>query len=259
MNRRGPALSRCSDIKNPRGQRPPGGQFLLSSGGQFFMSPDTAALRERLIANLADLTSEDEAAEWVHKNLSAKNTLVDADADLLEASFRDKLAVIEQESAQPEGLTEEPASEGAVARTETPLSLPLKTAAQLKTTPQRRSICLKSSPSGVGAWPRKPFVCATSSTAVCRHPALRGLRPHIRFAQPRSVVKSATSIRSPFAVSITANCTATATKPHGGPASVLIRCRWHLSYGGGAAGTQLWGRWRRRLVLKRLIPKIHGV
>ena len=52
----------------------------------------SAALREQLIVDLALLQSEDEAAEWVHKNLPTKNTLTAADAALIETSFRDKLA-----------------------------------------------------------------------------------------------------------------------------------------------------------------------
>jgi hypothetical protein len=35
--------------------------------------------------------SADEAADWVHKNLPAKNTLTSADAETLEASFRERL------------------------------------------------------------------------------------------------------------------------------------------------------------------------
>jgi hypothetical protein len=53
------------------------------------------ALRDRLIAELSDLKSADEAAHWVHKNLPAKNTLALADAETVEASFRERLAAIE--------------------------------------------------------------------------------------------------------------------------------------------------------------------
>ena len=55
------------------------------------LDPDrSAALRERLIADLAGLRSEDEAADWAHRNLPGKNTLTTGDADLVEASFRGK-------------------------------------------------------------------------------------------------------------------------------------------------------------------------
>jgi hypothetical protein len=52
------------------------------------------ALRDRLIAELCDLKSADEATDWVHKNLLAKNTLALADAETIEASFRERLVTI---------------------------------------------------------------------------------------------------------------------------------------------------------------------
>ena len=52
-------------------------------------------MRERLTADLSRLQSADGAAEWVHENLPAKNTLTPFDADLVEASFRERLAAIE--------------------------------------------------------------------------------------------------------------------------------------------------------------------
>jgi ERF superfamily len=55
-------------------------------------------LRERMLAEVGKLESADEAADWVHKNLSAKNTLSDDDAKLVEARFREKLAMIESTS-----------------------------------------------------------------------------------------------------------------------------------------------------------------
>jgi hypothetical protein len=54
------------------------------------------ALRDRMVAELSDLKSADEAADWVHKNLPAKNTLAAADAEIVEASFRERLAAIER-------------------------------------------------------------------------------------------------------------------------------------------------------------------
>ena len=53
------------------------------------------ALRDRLVAELADLKSADEAAGWVHKNLPVKNTLTPEDAETVEANFRERLATIE--------------------------------------------------------------------------------------------------------------------------------------------------------------------
>ncbi len=63
---------------------------------------DSAALRDRLIADVEDIQSADEAAEWVHKNFERKNTLSDRDADLVEACFRVKLVVIEASTREGE-------------------------------------------------------------------------------------------------------------------------------------------------------------
>ena len=59
-------------------------------------------MREKLLLDLVQLQSADEAADWVHKNLAAKNTLITADADLVEAGFRKRLETIELASAARE-------------------------------------------------------------------------------------------------------------------------------------------------------------
>ena len=48
----------------------------------------SAALRDSLLADLIRLQSADEAADWAHNNLPAKNTLTVEDADAVEAGFR---------------------------------------------------------------------------------------------------------------------------------------------------------------------------
>ena len=54
--------------------------------------PDqSAALRERLLAELDVLQSADEAASWAQRSLPAKNTLTASDAQLVEASFGAKV------------------------------------------------------------------------------------------------------------------------------------------------------------------------
>ena len=57
----------------------------------------SAALRDSLLADLIRLQSADEAADWAHNNLPAKNTLTVEDADAVEAGFRARLAMIEAE------------------------------------------------------------------------------------------------------------------------------------------------------------------
>jgi hypothetical protein len=52
----------------------------------------SAALRDRLVAEVNGLQSSEDATGWAHRSLSAKNTLTTADAELVEAGFRLKLA-----------------------------------------------------------------------------------------------------------------------------------------------------------------------
>jgi hypothetical protein len=74
---------------------------------------ESAGLREHLLADIAQLQSADEAADWVHKNLAAKNTLIAADADLVEVDFRERLATIEASTTGQVEANSGPAIEAA--------------------------------------------------------------------------------------------------------------------------------------------------
>jgi hypothetical protein len=64
---------------------------LPTHSAKLVLAPDESALsRDHLAAELGALQSADEAASCAHRSLSAKNTLTTADADLVEAGFRDK-------------------------------------------------------------------------------------------------------------------------------------------------------------------------
>src|ERR1700689_5032020 len=52
----------------------------------------SAALRDRLIAELGELASGDDAAIWAHRSLAEKNKLTAADAQSVEESFQARLA-----------------------------------------------------------------------------------------------------------------------------------------------------------------------
>jgi hypothetical protein len=51
----------------------------------------SAALRDRLLGELAALTDPDQATAWAHRSLAAKNMLTTADAALVEAGFASRL------------------------------------------------------------------------------------------------------------------------------------------------------------------------
>jgi hypothetical protein len=71
--------------------------FVASDSGQkakVFRTPpivlaldQSAAMRDRLIAELENLQSGDEAADWAHNSLPAKNTLISADAERVGPAF----------------------------------------------------------------------------------------------------------------------------------------------------------------------------
>jgi hypothetical protein len=76
---------------NPRRRAPP------ARPAKPLLAPDqSAALRDLLVAELAGLQSADEAANWAHRSLPAKNTLAAADAELVEAGFRAQLVTFSE-------------------------------------------------------------------------------------------------------------------------------------------------------------------
>ena len=87
--------------------------------------PDqSAALRERLLAELDVLQSADEAARWAQRSLPAKNTLMASDAQLVEASFGAKVVAFgdgEPSERSPKTVLghDEPQLAGAAIQSET--------------------------------------------------------------------------------------------------------------------------------------------
>ena len=56
------------------------------------LTNESAALRDRLLSEIAGLASQDSAATWAGEALPAKNTLTAGDAKLLEDAFEQKLS-----------------------------------------------------------------------------------------------------------------------------------------------------------------------
>jgi hypothetical protein len=103
------AVPKAAADQSPRpdGQSPNGHAFAadppVPAGARFrtplartakpLLAPDQSlALRERLVAELNALQFGDEAASWAQRSLPAKNTLMAADAEIVEAAFRARLA-----------------------------------------------------------------------------------------------------------------------------------------------------------------------
>ena len=153
------------------------------------LAPDQSALlRKQLLSDIDRLQLEDEAADWVHKNLAAKNTLIAADADAVEASFRERLATIELAlAARPEeplsALAEKSTSEAKKPFLDqmdddaaAPIVLPSSASSR------RRRVAAKTI--RLRDKEHCKFVASQPCTVCGRTPSEAH---HIRFAQPRAL------------------------------------------------------------------------
>jgi hypothetical protein len=149
----------------------------------------SAALREMLLADLSELQSGDAAADWVHKNLAAKNTLITADADAVEAGFREKLATIEGGSAARQERPHSAPAEDPEPPDGKPFLTPIKGAVAVAApvtsdtaSARRRRVAAKT------IRLRDKEHCKFVRTEPC---VVCGRAPteahHIRFAQPRAL------------------------------------------------------------------------
>ncbi len=153
------------------------------------LGPDQSpALRERLLADISRFQSAEDAADWVHKNLAAKNTLIDADADAVEAGFRERLAKIEVASA----ARQEEANSGPAIEAAPPVGEPFLTAMDAAAAAR---IILPPSP-GLGRRRVATKTIRLRDKEHCKFVASEpcivcGRTPseahHIRFAQPRAL------------------------------------------------------------------------
>ena len=148
----------------------------------------SAKLREQLLATVAQLQSEEEAADWAHKNMPAKNTLIAADSDLVESAFKDKLASIQSIQTSVEEPAGSVAGDGSATASEqifvelmeasvaAPIILPQN--------PEARRHRVAAKTIRLRDKEHCKFV-ATQPCVVCgRTPSEAH---HIRFAQPRAV------------------------------------------------------------------------
>ena len=137
---------------------------------------------------VAQLQSEEEAADWVHKNMPAKNTLIAADADLVESAFKDKLASIQSMQASVEEPAGSVAGDGSATTSdqifvelmEAPVAAPI--IVSQKSEARRRRVAAKT------IRLRDKEHCKYVATQPC---VVCGSTPseahHVRFAQPRAI------------------------------------------------------------------------
>src|SRR5258706_3231694 len=189
----------------------------------------SAALRDKLLAEVATLTSAEFAVTWATRALPAKNSLIAADAKLLEDGFEQKLsslpspvvnAISAGQSAKALEVTpqEEPqASHAANDRSRGIDKSVLAVAAPRRYRNREHLRYVAQQPCLVcGRKPSDPIIFGTCSHA-------------------RSAAKRATNSRSRCAECITARSIAPATSAHGGRPPASTRSRSHASFGGAHA------------------------
>jgi hypothetical protein len=91
----GPPSPSPATVERPFTPRTPGNGHARGMKGEarMILAPEpSAALREKLLTELGNLTSADLAADWARGALSAKNNLTRADARLLEEAFERRLS-----------------------------------------------------------------------------------------------------------------------------------------------------------------------
>jgi ERF superfamily len=156
----------------------------------------SGAVREQLFAEIARLQTEDEAADWAHRNLPVKNTLLVPDADIVEADFRNRLAVIESVSAMldkqlqetsNQQLQETPTQSAAVS-TGAPFFDPKKNSTAVPVVPHGTTSVNERRVKSKTIRLRDKEHCKFVTTQPC---LICGRTPteahHIRFAQPRAL------------------------------------------------------------------------
>ena len=153
------------------------------------LDPDqSAALREQLLTDIGKLQSADDAADWVHKNLAAKNTLIDADADAVEAGFRERLTTIEVAAASRQGEANSGPAIGAPSRVSEPFLTATDAAAAApivlpsSATLRRRRVAAKNI--RLRDKEHCKFVAFQPCVVCGRTPSEAH---HVRFAQPRAL------------------------------------------------------------------------
>jgi hypothetical protein len=134
----------------------------------------SAQLRDHLLGELSGLQSSDEAANWAHRSLPAKDTLITADAQLVEDGFRLKLTSFgEAQPGKAPEVIQNPNPAAAVLQE----SLPIGAASNGRGRIAAKTIRLRDKD-------HRKFVSSQPCLVCGRSPADAH---HLRFAQPRAL------------------------------------------------------------------------
>jgi hypothetical protein len=146
------------------------------------LAEESAALRDRLLDELAELASQDSATTWAGEALPAKNTLTAGDAKLVEDAFEQKLSellALAVETIQPPVIKAPPASVEGFQTFDTG-----NTADQLQPTGIDKSVLAVSAPRRYRNKEHLRYVTLQPCLLCARKPSDAH---HLRFVQPRAL------------------------------------------------------------------------
>jgi ERF superfamily len=149
------------------------------------LADESAALRDRLLSEVAGLASQESAATWAGESLPAKNTLVAGDAKLLEDAFEQKLS---QLSASAVGTIEPPVIKAPPASGEGSQGIDTDTANQLQPKGIDKSMLAVSAPRRYRNKEHLRYVTLQPCLLCARKPSDAH---HLRFVQPRALGRKA--------------------------------------------------------------------
>jgi ERF superfamily len=148
----------------------------------------SAELRDRLLIQVAEIASADDAALWAYRNIAVKNNLAAADAVRVESAFQDQLATLAVEKAS----LKEPFEAGRIEDAST-ADLPAQRHAKRLRRPDRKAATDGTIDKSLLAFPEPRRVRDRAHVRfVSKQPCLAcGRTPcdvhHLRFAQSRAL------------------------------------------------------------------------
>jgi hypothetical protein len=148
------------------------------------LADESAALRDRLLSEVAGLASQESAATWAGEALPAKNTLAAGDAELLEDAFEQKLSQLSASAVgtiEPPVIKAPPTSEGSQ-------GIDTDTANQLQPKGIDKSVLAVSAPRRYRNKEHLRYVTLQPCLLCARKPSDAH---HLRFVQPRALGRKA--------------------------------------------------------------------
>jgi ERF superfamily len=181
LNGQRPAAGAATTVRRPAATPPVTAPILAAD--------QSGVLRDRLLVELAEVSSADAMADWAHRRLAAKNTLCCGDAQQVESSFREKLAAVGEAGSEHQVETSNIPGD-AVIPAESKAEIQPVAAKQhsqritTRSAPARRGVRIPAKTIRLRDKEHRKFVAMQPCLVCGRTPA----DPHhLRFAQPRAM------------------------------------------------------------------------